>query len=716
MKTLIIFLVLIPFSIFAQTVTPVQKNDFSFLKNEISNDTKFVFLGEAKHRYKKIFDTQIDIIKYLVDSMGYNMVTFESSYYNLEKANENIEKGASKLSEYRSNIFPIWTQHSNFDTLVNFLDDRDVKIRGFDNQFTNRNLRPHISGDFNKYQEQIQNYELWEEAVIQVGETYIPKKGVTYSDLHSIHQKLFDVINKDQKIDIKRRDFLIATLSNINSLIEDYYRDHIDTLTNDTFKAYNSNTRDSLMAENLERLSNNYPNKKIICIGANGHFAKDIKFMDPSESKKYKPMGERITEKYGDKSVFILAITGFDDMYTITPSIEKSFHKKNFKYGYKSLNEKSNFSSYAYDLNTNITFDWSNVFDGLFLIHNISDYTNVTFADQNSKQGIPYLHILNDKNKLIGVCDINGEYNFLNSKKEIITLSGIGYEPKTIDTSSLNDTLFLNENSRILGEVEIYSKGISAKKIMKNVRKNISKNYNQEGFVLAAENELINETDNKILKRRLYDVIDPNGYSDLNYVTRLMFKVDEWRYIKNDTSITCVVEEELDSLRYSNIIIGTGFQNLKDIIDRRHHNFLNSKHNYQFILQENEYINKQLHYVVYFKAENPGYKNTGGNYYIDIKNYSGKLYVNASNYAITKAIINTIYNPRNDRNIMTDNFYKLNLKNKQYSHETFYYKKTNGFYYLSKHEVYSNLRKNIVSKTTYELTDKPHKKGFKIKH
>ncbi|MBB6462368.1 erythromycin esterase family protein [Flammeovirga kamogawensis] len=709
MKTLIIFLVLIPFSIFAQTVTPVKRNDFSFLKNEISNDTKFVFLGEANHRYKKIFDTQIDIIKYLVDSMGYNMVTFESSYYNLEKANENIEKGASKSAEYKSNIFPIWTQHSNFDTLVNFLDDRDIKIRGFDNQFTNRNLRPHISGDFNKYHDQIQNYELWEEAVIQVGETYIPKKGVTYSDLHSIHQKLFEVINKDQKIDIKRRDFLIATLSNINSLIEDYYRDHIDTLTNDTFKAYNSNTRDSLMAENLERLSNNYPNKKIICIGANGHFAKDTKFMDPSESKKYKPMGERITEKYGDKSVFILAITGFDDMYTITPSIEKSFHKKNFKYGYKSLNEKSNFSSYAYDLNTNITFDWSNVFDGLFLIHNISDYTNVTFADQNTKQGIPYLHILNDKNKLIGVCDINGEYNFLNSKKEIITLSGIGYEPKTIDTSSLNDTLFLNENSRILGEVEIYSKGISAKKIMKNVRKNISKNYNQEGFVLAAENELINETDNKILKRRLYDEIDPNGYSDLNYVTRLMFKVDEWRYIKNDTSITCVAEQELDSLRYSNFIIGTGSQNLKDIIDVRHHNFLNSKHNYQFILQENEYINKKLHYVVYFKAENPGYKNTGGDDFIDIKNYSGKLYVNASNYAITKAVINTIYNPRNDINIMTDNFHELNLKNKQFSHETFYYKKTNGFYYLSKHEVHSNLGKNIVSKTTYKLTDKPPK-------
>ena len=85
---------------------PISK-DFSFLKEELK-DVQVVMLGEISHFDGNVFETKTEIIKYLVENMGFDVIAFESGIYDLWKAQNEISRGANCKQVFRNSLFSMF--------------------------------------------------------------------------------------------------------------------------------------------------------------------------------------------------------------------------------------------------------------------------------------------------------------------------------------------------------------------------------------------------------------------------------------------------------------------------------------------------------------------------------------------------------------------------------------------------------------------------------
>jgi len=110
-----------------------EKRDWSFLK-EVLKDKKIVGLGESLHGVKEYSEVKLELIKYLHEEMGFNVLAMES------------EMGSTILSGWYRELFsntlllekafyPVWHTKTNLK-LVNYLKQHPkLKIIGFDTPY-----------------------------------------------------------------------------------------------------------------------------------------------------------------------------------------------------------------------------------------------------------------------------------------------------------------------------------------------------------------------------------------------------------------------------------------------------------------------------------------------------------------------------------------------------------------------------------------------------
>ena len=75
------------------------------------------------------------------------------------------------------------------------------------------------------------------------------------------------------------------------------------------------NIRDKQMANNLLSYIKNHPNEKIICWGANQHFANDMSSVNTSIIKEFVPMGSYVKKELKDKMYSLASVTASDSIY-----------------------------------------------------------------------------------------------------------------------------------------------------------------------------------------------------------------------------------------------------------------------------------------------------------------------------------------------------------------------------------------------------------------
>ncbi|WP_044204439.1 hypothetical protein [Flammeovirga sp. OC4] len=79
---------------------------FSVLKEAIG-DARIVLLGEPDHNHGNIFFAKTEVMKMLHQEMGFEIVAFESGFYDLNKSHEAIAKGENIKFAYVNSIFTI---------------------------------------------------------------------------------------------------------------------------------------------------------------------------------------------------------------------------------------------------------------------------------------------------------------------------------------------------------------------------------------------------------------------------------------------------------------------------------------------------------------------------------------------------------------------------------------------------------------------------------
>lgn len=310
----------------------------------ILKDAEIVMLGEQTHSDGTTFATKIKLIEFLHREMDFDILAFESGFYDCKKAWEEIEKGARVDSALASSVFGLWSETQSFISLTEYISnelksEHPLQIAGFDNQFTGKTATTHYIKDL---------------------KNYLAKADTGFfqtEDWKHFENTLSLLLNFDYK-GLKKNDSDrdIAYVPNLIGRIEQYPQSGersfwIRMMHNTKAKLTGtSRDRDFEMAENLFWLKENNPGKKIICWGATSHFLYNSQLTEFTEKKVRKAadeyyqenpsMGNYVKDKYGDKLYTVGFIAHDGTYYFGSKKIESS--KPNSLEGLLSTSDYNN--------------------------------------------------------------------------------------------------------------------------------------------------------------------------------------------------------------------------------------------------------------------------------------------------------------------------------------------------------------------------------------
>lgn len=274
------------------------------LKKEIG-DAQIVMLGEQSHSDATTFETKIKLIKYLHREMDFDILAFESSIYDCNKAWSMIQNGHDVKDAMAKGIYDIWSALEELNPLYSYFEQQlayknPIMITGFDTQVNAKLAADYFAKDLDTYLATFKDIPVYEEEIHQlqdfINKSRIGKRVKEKKAVENIAflQKIIGVIKNKPTTELS--DFWLQSLKSLEVFISD---------TN-----FETDNRDQQMAKNLIWLKEKYPNRKIICWGATSHFLYNSSLIKMEDKKMQKiggdyylnhsMMGDYIKEKYGD--------------------------------------------------------------------------------------------------------------------------------------------------------------------------------------------------------------------------------------------------------------------------------------------------------------------------------------------------------------------------------------------------------------------------------
>ena len=577
--------------------------DFSFLKEEIK-EAQVVMLGEESHFAGNVFEMKTKIIKYLHQEMGFNTIAFESGVYDAWKAQCSINNGESIEEALKNSLFSIWAKRKEFQSFIAFYDQnkKDLKLYGFDNQITGKFGEEQLVNDLYKFCSQNQlklklkheDFQLLVESMFSSG--VFDEGDITYEEYKTaLTQLLNNIANKPKS---EERFYWMQIIKNLLALAEYHFSKEI--VLSSFYTTSDDNIRDKQMADNLLEYVKSHPGEKIICWGANQHFANDMSSISAPVLKEFVPMGSYIKNALKDKVYSLAMVSAADSIYlqnkwNKTPINEDSFeyylkkNKKSHLYISSSLPEMKKMQSNR--LFSPITF----VEARLDLLHDGYLYFDKVI------QSTP---IVIDEKEM--------------TKKSELTKNQIEKE-NNIVFQQAPDNSDLKVNA--LNEVLIYSKR-TPYQIIKKTIDNLNKNYPSFPFNSNMYSNVITNVGDVICL-------------DLDFVS------DQYDFPYTDNYRST---KQIKELRW-NIKNGYEPQNLREYHGLVYNNpikyapFLDNRKFKKFIFNLEEiikYDNKEVFVISFSSTRNHSTYTKR----IFLSNYTGKLYVNKEDYALVKIIEN----------------------------------------------------------------------------
>lgn len=298
-----------------ESISPDNEDytDLEALKG-ILKDVEIVMLGEQSHGDGTTFETKVRLIKFLHQELGFDVVAFESGFYDCYKAWQLIKNGENADTSAKKGVFGIWSWSEQVQPLFEYIErEKDKKrpliLAGFDIQFTASASSTYLVSELNAFLDSLD---------LKINKT---KEWATFT---ASLQKLIEIPVKhdkeDTKLILKYLDLLDNELSSLKQNRETlFWRQLIKSTKINVI--VNFKNRDKQMADNLIWLKEHYyPNKKIICWGATSHFSfnsSQVKFrgiFDFGINKYYNKeyfMGGHVKREFGNR-LYSIGFTAYD--------------------------------------------------------------------------------------------------------------------------------------------------------------------------------------------------------------------------------------------------------------------------------------------------------------------------------------------------------------------------------------------------------------------
>ncbi len=285
--------------------------NFSSFKDELTG-VKIVSLGEGNHYMGTTFKAKVALIKYLHDSLDFDVIAFESGLYDCKVTNDSLQTIQSSKKLFFDGLFSVWkcaeVEHL-FDYLTenNNQKNNSLDFIGVDNQFLG-NSKKFLKTDF---------YQLFDSL------QYYSTEIIESERFYSILDEVIRTSNFKQNFSIDDTIYFSGKLRRINHIIEEYHLENrpyyqfwkqlckniISDYTRMFFQPFGA-IRDSMMYENLKWYMEFHPEKKIIIWAASGH----LMFEPRNDNSNNKPMGTYLKNNFKEQ-YYAIVFTAYSGKY-----------------------------------------------------------------------------------------------------------------------------------------------------------------------------------------------------------------------------------------------------------------------------------------------------------------------------------------------------------------------------------------------------------------
>jgi len=131
--------------------------DFSDLEplRSVLAGKQVVVLGEATHGDGASFLAKTRLVHFLHQELGFDVLAFESGFYDCAKAWERIRAGEDPAAAFRQSVFSIWTRSVQMQPLIDYFSTaarsaRPLELAGVDPQFTGQISERYLLGDLKR--------------------------------------------------------------------------------------------------------------------------------------------------------------------------------------------------------------------------------------------------------------------------------------------------------------------------------------------------------------------------------------------------------------------------------------------------------------------------------------------------------------------------------------------------------------------------------------
>ncbi len=529
------------------SVNPADSSqpDLSWLKERLK-DVNVVMLGEPTHGEGNVLQAKTKLVKYLHEQLGFDIIAFESGFYDVHKAQLEIIKGQDFFSSLEKSIFPIWVNSKECRSLWNYLQANrsSMQIAGFDPQITGAYGKNNMREDLEEYlashgiqDDNMPDLDLFEDVIIYMADNFRFPATIAYADYEKMVNNTTALLKKMKYHDLADAQdglFWIQCLKSCLALAVDYYKNDPTSKTAETFKAKDSNPRDAQMADNLLFLLKKYPGHKIICWGATTHLMNNPASLDDPELRQFISMGQIVKRQPGIKAYAIGATTSSGQYGIFAEEIKKvdAAPEKSIEHTLETKNINYALIEFSSGMQQPVTCmaiehkplsgDWSKVLDAVLYLKEVVPSTfaalnepaaiknngpdtasgnrnkpvvypttsswligKVTDRDRNP---VSYASVQVSTGSKSTVTNNTGLFKIAadNVKNDSITISSIGYTTykKRIGEILSPDTVYivLDRNDHTLTTVTVTAPLKDARKILEKAINRIPTNYLQQDF------------------------------------------------------------------------------------------------------------------------------------------------------------------------------------------------------------------------------------------
>ncbi|NME71722.1 carboxypeptidase-like regulatory domain-containing protein [Flammeovirga aprica] len=683
------------FSTFAQLT---KINHYEALKSRIQ-DSDIILIGEADHFNKFVLEEKVNFTKYLHDSLGFDLLLFESSVYDMDQVNQLLIKGATESDLLFKGIYDVWHHSVPMYELSQYIvasanKNDTLFVGGFDPQFYSGIFFNNLSSDLNIFLNE--NEIVCSEKYIEALNTIIAQVG----DHHSLPETYNEwfrnyTLELIQKLSTQNTPSALFWARNLTSILGTCNIIHGNKSDGMDVESEDVQLRDSLMYENIQYHINS-TDKKIICWAANTHIANDLSGIHSASDTTIQNFKgtSYFLNKYTDKKVTAIAFTDLARIENVNEFIE---------YEQLSTDERAYIKLDSVDLNGFSSLigndpitgeypqgNWKNAFNYGVVINSSEDILiEGKVVDASDLTTVPYVNIQFENSNIYAHTDLNGKFSFRVKdeyfEKKMI-LSHLGYETISIQPSSNLMQIKLPSNVDYLDEVEVAGKKISTYEYFKPILENHlalspktptkyalyyqSEDLTKDTLVLEASLEfIINEQlkgpihlNSTIINKRVIDKKSPVYPYPIAVISTPYINKDNEMFSKkflNKTVIDSIQSIKDESSIYTKIDYHTNYKKKKYrgtiIVDTKSNFIINHKYSI-----ENIDRTMQKFEIQYSMQENYIYPS------IAIMHFTGNMFYKGSLLEFNSR--NTIYIKSIDQDYTREVYHKVyDLKKAKYS-------------------------------------------------